>query len=83
MRVTYYNCHFSDRRVSYAERTNNNRNIVHLVACDIIVAQTAVQSDASKNKVGPLSSIYVVPFVLFNILNEALTLLGMYINRIA
>ena len=37
------------------ERVNNNKNIVELIVGDIVMARTAVQSDASTIKVATLS----------------------------
>ena len=44
-----------DRREAHAERVNNNRHIVELVIGDIVMVRTAIQSDASTNKVAKLS----------------------------
>ena len=63
LRLTDTNRHFSssilkilmeDHREAHAERVNNNKNIVELVVGDIVIARTAVQSDAFTNKVAKL-----------------------------
>ena len=51
-----------DRRDAHAERVNNNKNIVTLVVGDIVMARTAVHSDASSNKVAKLSYQVRGPF---------------------
>lgn len=43
-------------------KVNNNRNIVELVAGDIVMARTTLLSDASKNKVAKLSYQVCGPF---------------------
>ena len=40
-----------DCRESRTERVNNNKNIIELVIGDIVMTQTAVQSDPSTNKI--------------------------------
>ena len=42
-------------RAVYTERVNNSRNIVEIVAGDIVIARTTVPSDAFKNKVAKWS----------------------------
>ena len=44
-----------DRWAMHAERVNNNTNIVELTVGDIVMARTAVQSDASIIKVATLN----------------------------
>ena len=46
----------------HAERVNNNKNIVEFIIGDIVMARTAVQSDASTNKVARLSYQVRGPF---------------------
>ena len=43
-----------DCREDHAERVNYNKNISQLVVGDIVIARTAVQSDAFTNKVAKL-----------------------------
>ena len=71
IRLTDSNCRFSsailkilidDRRDAYAERVNNNNNIVDLVVGDIVMAQTTVHSDVSLNKVAKLTYQVRGPF---------------------
>ena len=51
-----------DRRNMHAERVNNNKKSVELIVGDIVMARTAVQSDASTNKVAKLSYQVRGPF---------------------
>ena len=44
-----------DRCEIHAERVNNNKNIVELVVGKTVMARTAVETDASTNKVAKLS----------------------------
>ena len=71
LRLTDFNRRFSssilkilieDRRNMHAERVNNNKSIVELIVGDIVMARTAVQSDASTNKVVTLSYQVRRPF---------------------
>ena len=64
MKLTYSNRHFSssileklieDRRTVHAKRISNNRNIVELVAGDIVMVRNIFQSNASKHKDAKLS----------------------------
>ena len=51
-----------DRREAHAERVNNDKNVIELVDVDIVMTRTAVQSDASTNKVAKLSYQVYAPF---------------------
>ena len=44
-----------DRRTAHIERINNSRNFVAFQAGDIVMDQTAIQSNLAKNKVAKLS----------------------------
>ena len=44
-----------DRRTIHAQRVNNIKKIVELIVGDMVMARTAVQRDASTNKVAKLN----------------------------
>ena len=73
LRLTDSNSHFlssilkiliEDHREGHVERFNNKKDIVQLVVGDIVMARTAVQSDASTNKVAKLSYQVRGPFCI-------------------
>ena len=51
-----------DRRTIHAERVNNNKNIFDFIVGDIVMVRTAVQSNATINKVAKLSYQVRGPF---------------------
>ena len=72
-----------DCRDAHADRVNNNKRIVNLVVGDIVMARTAVHSDASSNKVAKLSYQVRGPFRIEHVLDKKVISFGSYINRIA
>ena len=53
-----------DRRDAHTARVNNNKNIFDLVVDDIVMARTAINSDASSNKMAKLSCQVRCPFCI-------------------